>query len=149
VKVEELLADATKKGARIILGGNRIKRPGTFFEPTVVRDVTPAMNVAREEIFGPVATLFRFKTDDDAIRMANDTEFGLAAYFYARDVGRIWKVAEALEYGILGINEGIISTEVAPFGGMKESGLGREGSKYGIEEFVEIKYLALGGLGNI
>jgi succinate-semialdehyde dehydrogenase / glutarate-semialdehyde dehydrogenase len=111
--------------------------------------VTPAMNVAREEIFGPVATLFRFKTDDEAIRMANDTEFGLAAYFYARDIGRIWKVAEALEYGILGINEGIISTEVAPFGGMKESGLGREGSKYGIEEFVEIKYLALGGLGDI
>ncbi len=148
-KVEELLGDAVKKGARVVLGGNRVKGSGTFFEPTVVRDVTPAMTVAREEIFGPVATLFRFKTDDDAIRMANDTEFGLAAYFYARDIGRIWKVAEALEYGILGINEGIISTEVAPFGGMKESGLGREGSKYGIEEFVEIKYLALGGLGNI
>ncbi len=148
-KVEELIGDAVKNGARVVLGGNRVKRAGTFFEPTVVRDVTTSMKVAREEIFGPVATIFRFKTDDEAVQMANDTEFGLAAYFYARDIGRIWKVAEALEYGILGINEGIISTEVAPFGGVKESGLGREGSKYGIEEFVEIKYLALGGLGNI
>jgi succinate-semialdehyde dehydrogenase/glutarate-semialdehyde dehydrogenase len=121
----------------------------TFFEPTILRDVTPAMDLAREEIFGPVATLFRFHSDDDAIALANDTEYGLAAYFYARDVGRIFRVAEALEYGIIGINEGIISTEVAPFGGMKESGLGREGSKYGIEDYVEIKYLALGGLGAI
>ena len=105
------------------------------------------MAIANEEIFGPVATLFRFARDEDAIRIANDTEFGLAAYFYARDLGRVWRVAEALEYGIVGINEGLISTEVAPFGGMKESGIGREGSKYGIEDFLEIKYLAMGGLG--
>ena len=135
------------KGAKIAIGGKRHALGGTFFEPTVIEDVTPAMEFAREEIFGPVATLFRFKDEAEAIRMANDTEFGLAAYFYARDVGRIWRVAEALEYGIIGINEGIISTEVAPFGGMKESGIGREGSKYGIEDFLEIKYLALGGLG--
>ena len=146
-KVERLLSDATSKGAKIASGGKRIK--GQFFEPTLVKDVTPSMQIAKEEIFGPVATLFRFKDDDDAIRIANDTEYGLAAYFYARDVGRIFKVAEALEYGIIGINEGIISTEVAPFGGVKESGLGREGSKYGIEDYVEIKYLALGGLGDL
>jgi succinate-semialdehyde dehydrogenase/glutarate-semialdehyde dehydrogenase len=109
-------------------------------------EVNPQMAISQEEIFGPVATLFRFKTEQDAIRLANDTEYGLAAYFYARDVGRVWRVAEALEYGIIGINEGIISTEVAPFGGMKESGIGREGSKYGIEDFLEMKYLALGGL---
>ncbi len=144
-KVERLLKDATAKGAKITQGGKRMN--GQFFEPTMVRDVTPQMEIAQEEIFGPVATLFRFKTDDDAIRIANDTQYGLAAYFYARDVGRIFRVAEALEYGILGINEGIISTEVAPFGGMKESGTGREGSKYGIEDYLEIKYLALGGLG--
>lgn len=146
-KVEKLLKDATAHGAKIAMGGKRVK--GQFFEPTLVKDVTPAMDIAKTEIFGPVATLFRFKTDDEAIRISNDTEFGLAAYFYARDVGRIFRVAEALEYGILGINEGIISTEVAPFGGMKESGIGREGSKYGIEDYVEIKYLALGGLGDI
>jgi len=146
-KVEKLLKDATAHGAKITMGGKRVK--GQFFEPTLVKDVTPAMDIAKTEIFGPVATLFRFKTDDEAIRISNDTEFGLAAYFYARDVGRIFRVAEALEYGILGINEGIISTEVAPFGGMKESGIGREGSKYGIEDYVEIKYLALGGLGDI
>ena len=146
-KVEHLLKDAVDHGAKVVQGGARIK--GQFFEPTLVSGVTPKMEIAREEIFGPVATLFRFKTDDEAIRIANDTEYGLAAYFYARDVGRIFRVAEALEYGILGINEGIISTEVAPFGGMKESGLGREGSKYGIEDYLEIKYLALGGLGDI
>ncbi len=146
-KVERLLKDATAKGAKIAQGGKRLS--GQFFEPTMVRDVTPQMDIAQEEIFGPVATLFRFKSDDDAIRIANDTQYGLAAYFYARDVGRIFRVAEALEYGILGINEGIISTEVAPFGGMKESGTGREGSKYGIEDYLEIKYLALGGLGDI
>jgi len=145
-KVERLIADAKAKGAKVALGGKRMK--GTFFEPTVLTDVTPAMACAREEIFGPVATLFRFKTEDDAIRMANDTEYGLAAYFYAREVGRILRVSEGLEYGIVGVNEGIISTEVAPFGGMKESGIGREGSKYGIEDFVEIKYVALGGLGS-
>ncbi|HEY5338997.1 MAG TPA: NAD-dependent succinate-semialdehyde dehydrogenase [Rhizomicrobium sp.] len=146
-KVERLLKDATGKGAKITQGGKR--GTGQFFEPTLVRDVTPDMDIAEEEIFGPVATLFRFKTDADAIRIANDTQYGLAAYFYARDVGRIFRVAEALEYGILGINEGIISTEMAPFGGMKESGTGREGSKYGIEDYLEIKYLALGGLGDI
>jgi len=147
VKVEALIKDATGKGAKLSLGGKRSALGHTFFEPTLLRDVTPEMRIAREEIFGPVATLFRFKTDDEAIALANDTEYGLAAYFYARDVGRVWRVAEALEYGILGINEGIISTEVAPFGGMKESGTGREGSKYGIEDYLEIKYLALGGLG--
>src|SRR5438270_1315303 len=148
-KVEELIADATKKGAKVALGGKRHALGGTFFEPTIVRDVTKDMAFAREEIFGPVVTLFRFKDDEEAIRMANDTEYGLAAYFYARDVGRIFRVMEGLEYGIVGVNEGIISTEVAPFGGMKESGMGREGSKYGIEDFVEIKYVALGGLGGI
>ncbi len=146
-KVEKLIADGVAKGARIAIGGKRHQLGGTFFEPTVIENATPQMEFAREEIFGPVATLFRFKDEAEAIAMANDTEYGLAAYFYARDIGRIWRVAEALEYGIIGINEGIISTEVAPFGGMKESGIGREGSKYGIEDFLEIKYLALGGLG--
>ena len=146
-KVERLLRDATAKGAKITTGGKRHALGGAFFEPTVVGGVTPAMAIAQEEIFGPVATLFRFKSDDEAIRLANDTRYGLAAYFYARDVGRVMRVAEMLEYGIIGINEGIISTEVAPFGGMKESGIGREGSKYGIEDYLEIKYLALGGLG--
>jgi succinate-semialdehyde dehydrogenase/glutarate-semialdehyde dehydrogenase len=147
-KVERLLKDAVGKGARVVTGGKRHPLGGTFFEPTVLRDATPAMAVAREEIFGPVAVLYPFATEADAIRMANDTEYGLAAYFYARDLGRVMRVAEALEYGILGINEGIISTEVAPFGGFKESGIGREGSKYGIEDYLEIKYLALGGLGD-
>ncbi len=146
-KVEHLLKDATSKGAKVVTGGHRHKLGGTFFEPTIVTGVTAKMDFAREEIFGPVATLFRFKTEDEAIRMANDTQYGLAAYFYARDVGRIFRVSEALEYGIIGANEGIISTEVAPFGGVKESGIGREGSKYGIEDFLEIKYVALGGLG--
>ena len=145
-KVEEHIADATAKGARVVIGGGRHDLGGTFFQPTVLTDVTPDMLVAREETFGPVAPLFRFDTDDEAIRLANDTEFGLAAYFYSRDIGRVWKVAEALEYGMVGINEGIISTEVAPFGGVKESGIGREGSKYGIDEFVEIKYLCMGGM---
>jgi succinate-semialdehyde dehydrogenase/glutarate-semialdehyde dehydrogenase len=145
-KVEEHIRDATAKGARVVAGGHRHKLGGRFFEPTILADVTPAMLVAREETFGPVAPLFRFKTDAEAIALANDTEFGLAAYFYGRDIGRIWKVAEALEYGIVGINTGIISTEVAPFGGMKQSGIGREGSKYGMEEFLEVKYLCLGGI---
>ena len=145
-KVEILLADALGKGARLVCGGKRHALGGTFFEPTIVADVTPAMRVAREEIFGPVAPLFRFHAEEEAIRMANDTEFGLAAYFYGRDIGRVWRVAAALEYGIVGINEGIISTEVAPFGGIKESGIGREGSRYGIEDFVEIKYLCMGGI---
>ena len=145
-KVEEHIADAVSKGARIIVGGNRHDLGGRFFEPTVLADVTPAMMVAHEETFGPVAPLFRFKTEQEAIALANDTEFGLAAYFYGRDIGRVWRVAEALEAGIVGINTGLISTEVAPFGGVKQSGLGREGSKYGIEEFVEIKYLCFGGI---
>ncbi|OIQ97295.1 glutarate-semialdehyde dehydrogenase DavD [mine drainage metagenome] len=145
-KVEAHIGDALGKGARVLLGGKRHALGGSFFEPTILADVTSDMAVAREETFGPVAPLFRFKTDADAIRMANDTEFGLAAYFYSRDIGRVWRVAEALEYGIVGINEGIISTEVAPFGGVKESGTGREGSKYGIEDFLEIKYLCMGGI---
>ena len=148
-KVEELIGDATAKGARIAQGGKRHALGGTYFEPTIIRDVTTDMAFAREEIFGPVVTLFRFHDDEEAIRMANDTEYGLAAYFYARDVARIFRVMEGLEYGIVGVNEGIISTEVAPFGGIKESGMGREGSKYGIDDFVEIKYVALGGLGPI
>ncbi|MFM2041709.1 MAG: succinate-semialdehyde dehydrogenase [Pseudomonadota bacterium] len=145
-KVEEHIADAVSKGARVILGGKRHALGHSFFEPTILADVTPEMKVAREETFGPLAPLFRFRTEAEAITMANDTEFGLAAYFYARDIGRIWRVGEALEYGIVGINEGIISTEVAPFGGVKESGTGREGSKYGIEDFLEIKYMLMGGL---
>ena len=145
-KVESHIVDATSKGAIVLVGGKRHARGGRFFEPTILTGVTPAMAVAREETFGPVAPLFRFTTEAEAIALANDTEFGLAAYFYGRDIGRIWRVAEALEYGIVGINTGIISTEVAPFGGVKESGLGREGSRYGIEEFLEIKYLCLGGL---
>ncbi|WP_114856911.1 NADP-dependent succinate-semialdehyde dehydrogenase [Azospirillum brasilense] len=146
-KVEDHIRDATEKGARVVLGGKRHALGGSFFEPTILADVTPAMKVAREETFGPVAPLFRFETEEEAVRMANATEFGLAAYFYSRDIGRVWRVAEALEYGIVGINEGIISTEVAPFGGMKESGIGREGSKYGIEDYLEIKYLCMGGIG--
>jgi succinate-semialdehyde dehydrogenase / glutarate-semialdehyde dehydrogenase len=145
-KVEEHVGDALKKGARVIVGGHRHTLGGSFYEPTILADVTTDMQVTREETFGPVAPLFRFKSEAEAIQMANDTEFGLAAYFYSRDVNRVWRVSEALEYGIVGINEGIISTEVAPFGGVKESGLGREGSKYGIEEFLEVKYLCLGGV---
>jgi len=145
-KVEEHIADAVGKGARIAVGGKRHALGGSFFEPTVLTDVTTDMVITKEETFGPVAPLYRFKTEQEAIKMANDTEFGLAAYFYSRDIGRIFRVAEALEYGIVGINEGIISTEIAPFGGMKESGIGREGSKYGIEDYLEIKYLCLGGI---
>jgi succinate-semialdehyde dehydrogenase / glutarate-semialdehyde dehydrogenase len=145
-KVESHIADALAKGAKLMLGGKRHALGGTFFEPTILADVTDKMLIAREETFGPVAPLFRFSGDEDAIRMSNDTEFGLAAYFYSRDIGRIFRFAEALEYGIVGINEGIISTEIAPFGGVKESGIGREGSKYGIEDYLEIKYLCLGGI---
>ncbi|MBX6369850.1 MAG: NADP-dependent succinate-semialdehyde dehydrogenase [Rhodospirillales bacterium] len=145
-KVEQHISDAVKKGAKIVVGGRRHALGGSFFEPTVLADVTTDMIITREETFGPVAPLFRFKTEEEAIRMANDTEFGLAAYFYARDIGRVWRVAEALEYGIVGINEGIISTEIAPFGGVKESGIGREGSKYGIEDYLEVKYLCMGGI---
>jgi len=146
-KVEAHIADALERGATIVTGGKRDPRGGNFFQPTILADVSEQAMVWSEETFGPLAPLFRFHTEADAIRMANDTEFGLAAYFYARDVGRIFRVAEALESGIVGVNEGLISTEVAPFGGVKSSGLGREGSKYGIEDYLEIKYVALGGLG--
>ena len=145
-KVEEHLADALAHGAKVIAGGHRHALGGRFFEPTVLAGVTQSMLIAHEETFGPVAPLFRFKTDEEALTLANDTEFGLAAYFYARDIGRVWRAAEGIESGIIGINTGLISTEVAPFGGVKESGLGREGSKYGIEEFLEIKYLCFGGI---
>ncbi len=145
-KVEAHIADAVEKGARVVLGGNRHALGGTFFEPTVLADVTPSMRLAGEETFGPVAPLFRFSDEAEAIALANATEYGLAAYFFARDVGRVWRVAEALEAGIVGINEGIISTEVAPFGGVKQSGIGREGSRYGIDDFVDIKYLCFGGI---
>jgi len=145
-KVEDHIQDALDKGARVLLGGKRHELGGSFFQPTILSDVTPDMAVAKEETFGPVAPLFRFSTEEEAIRMANDTEVGLASYFYTRDIGRIWRVGEALEYGMVGINEGIISTEVAPFGGVKESGNGREGSKYGIEDYLEIKYMCMGGL---
>ncbi len=143
-KIQSHIADAVSKGAKIVTGGQSHSAGKLFFEPTVMTEVTSAMKVAREETFGPVAPLFRFKTEEEAIHMANDTQFGLAAYFYSRDINRVWRVAEALEYGIVGVNEGITSTEVAPFGGYKESGIGREGSKYGIEEYVEIKYLCMG-----
>jgi succinate-semialdehyde dehydrogenase/glutarate-semialdehyde dehydrogenase len=145
-KVEAHVADAQAKGARVVCGGTRHARGGTFYEPTVIADAMPDMALANEETFGPVAACFRFDTEDDAVRIANATDFGLSAYFYARDVGRVWRVAQALEAGMIGINEGIISTEVAPFGGVKESGLGREGSKYGIDEYLETKYMMMGGL---
>lgn len=145
-KVEEHVADAVAHGAKIVVGGKPSPLGGTFYEPTVLTGVTPKMLVSREETFGPVAPLFRFKTEEDAVRMANDTPFGLAAYFFTRDLGRCWRVAEALEYGIVGVNEGITSTEIAPFGGFKESGIGREGSHHGIEEFLETKYTLMGGL---
>ncbi|MBB5189696.1 succinate-semialdehyde dehydrogenase/glutarate-semialdehyde dehydrogenase [Silvimonas terrae] len=145
-KVEEHIADAVAKGAQVILGGKRHHLGQTFFEPTVITGVTRDMKVAKEETFGPMAPLFKFETEEEAIAMANDTEFGLASYFYSRDIGRIFRVGEALEYGMVGINAGIISSEVAPFGGVKQSGLGREGSHHGIEDYVELKYLCLAGL---
>lgn len=146
LKVEEHVADALAGGARIVTGGRRHALGGQFFEPTVIAHVKPSMKVAREETFGPVAPVFRFSTEAEVLAMANDTEFGLASYFYARDVGRIWRVAEGIESGMVGINVGIISNEVAPFGGVKQSGLGREGSRHGIEEFMEVKYLCMGGI---
>ncbi len=145
-KIEDHIKDALSKGGHVLLGGKRHALGGTFFEPTVLTEITSQMKVAKEETFGPLAPLFRFETDEEAIQMANDTEFGLASYFYSRDVGRIWRAAEALECGIVGINTGLISNEVAPFGGVKQSGLGREGSHYGIDDFVETKYLCFGGL---
>jgi succinate-semialdehyde dehydrogenase/glutarate-semialdehyde dehydrogenase len=145
-KVESLVADAVGKGAQVVSGGSRHALGGTWFQPTVLTDVTPEMAVAKEEIFGPVAPLFRFRTEEEAVAMANDTEFGLAAYFYSRDIGRVWRVSGQLEYGMVGINTGLISTEVAPFGGVKNSGLGREGSHHGLDEYMELKYLSMGGL---
>jgi succinate-semialdehyde dehydrogenase/glutarate-semialdehyde dehydrogenase len=145
-KVERLIAEAIAAGAEVPLGGHRHALGGTFFEPTILTGVTPSMAIAQEEIFGPVATLTRFSDEAEAMALANDTTSGLAAYFYARDLGRVVRVAEALEYGMVAVNDGILSTEVAPFGGVKQSGIGREGSKYGIEEFLEIKYVLVGGL---
>jgi len=145
-KVEEHIADALEKGGRIVTGGGRHELGGTFFQPTIVADADQGMKFAKEETFGPLAPVFKFEDEKDVIEWANDTEFGLACYFYSRDIGRIWRVSEALEYGIVGINEGIISTEVAPFGGVKESGMGREGSKYGIDDYLEMKYLCMGGI---
>ncbi len=148
-KVSAIVNDATAKGAKVLIGGKGSEAPGdNFYEPTVLVDVDDTMDVYNEEIFGPIAPLFKFKTEEDAIRIGNDTPLGLSAYFYSRDIGRIWRVAEGLDYGIVGINEGVISTEVAPFGGMKESGIGREGSKYGIDDYLEIKYLCMGGVGS-
>jgi len=145
-KVTELIADAIGKGARVVCGGQPHALGRTFFEPTILADATTAMRFSREEIFGPVAPLYRFKDEADAIRIANDTEFGLASYFYARDVGRIFRVAEALEYGMVGVNTGIISTAISPFGGVKSSGLGREGSRHGLDDYLEIKYVCLAGI---
>jgi succinate-semialdehyde dehydrogenase/glutarate-semialdehyde dehydrogenase len=144
--VRAFVDDAVSKGAKVASGGRRSDMGACYVEPTVLTDVNEDMRVYREEIFGPVAPLFKFKTEEEAIAMANDTEVGLASYFYSRDVGRIWRVAEALEYGIVGINEGIISNEMAPFGGVKESGQGREGSKYGMDDYLEIKYMCMGGI---
>ena len=145
-KVEEHIADALAKGGRLLAGGKRHALGHSFFQPTVIADVTSEMQVATEETFGPLAPLFRFKTEDDVIAMANDTEFGLAAYFFARDIGRVWRVADALESGMVGVNTGLISTEVAPFGGVKQSGLGREGSRYGMDDYLVVKYICMGGI---
>jgi succinate-semialdehyde dehydrogenase/glutarate-semialdehyde dehydrogenase len=145
-KVERLIADAVQHGAKVHTGGKRHAMGGTFFMPTILTDANQKMQLAQEEIFGPVAPIFKFETEEQAIKIANDTIFGLAAYFYSRDIGRIWRVANALEYGMVGINEGLVSNEVAPFGGMKQSGIGREGSYHGMEEYLETKYLCMGGI---
>jgi succinate-semialdehyde dehydrogenase/glutarate-semialdehyde dehydrogenase len=145
-KVDAHLGNAKAHGAKVATGGKRHALGGTFYEPTVLTGVTPDMQIFREETFGPVAPLIRFKDDAEVVELANRTEFGLASYFYSRDIGRIWRVAEALEYGMVGVNTGLITTEVAPFGGMKQSGLGREGAKYGIDEFIEVKYICFGGV---
>jgi len=146
MKVEQQVQDALDKGARLGCGGKRAGERGFFFEPTILLDVTKDMLIAYEETFGPVAPLFSFTVEEEAVAMANDSPYGLASYFYSRDVGRVWRVAESLEYGMVGMNTGIMSTESAPFGGIKESGIGREGSKYGIDEYLEMKYLCLGGI---
>jgi succinate-semialdehyde dehydrogenase / glutarate-semialdehyde dehydrogenase len=145
-KVEGYVADALAKGGRLLAGGKRHALGHSFFEPTVIADMTNDMRVATEEIFGPLAPLFRFKTDDEAVALANNTEFGLASYFYSRDIGRVWRVAEGLETGMVGVNTGLISNEVAPFGGVKQSGLGREGSTYGMDDYLVIKYICMGGI---
>ena len=145
-KVEEHISDALGKGAVLATGGERHAHGGTFFQPTVLKNVDRSMMVATDETFGPVAPLFRFDTVEDVIKQANDTIFGLASYFYARDLGKVWQVAEALEYGMVGVNTGLISTEVAPFGGVKESGIGREGAHHGLDEFLEVKYICMGGV---
>ena len=145
-KVVDHVADAMQGGAKVLTGGKPHALGGTFFEPTVLTGALPSMKIFREETFGPVAPLFRFKTENEVVELANRTEFGLEAYFYSRDVGRIFRVAEALDYGMVGANSGLITTEVAPFGGVKQSGLGREGSKYGIEKFIEVKYICVGGV---
>ena len=145
-KVEEHIADAIAKGAKVLTGGKRHALGQSFFEPTVLVNVTAAMAVAKEETFGPLAPLFRFDTEDEVVAMANDTEFGLASYFYARDLGRVWRVAERLEYGMVGVNTGLISNEVAPFGGVKQSGIGREGSHYGIDDYLVVKYINMAGI---
>ena len=145
-KVEDLIDNATSRGASVVFGGKRSNLGHTFFEPTILTNVDTSMHIASEEIFGPIAALYRFKTEEEVLTIANDTPYGLAAYFYSGDINRVWRVSEALEYGMIGINAGTISSEVAPFGGVKESGIGREGSRYGIEEFLEIKYMCFGGL---
>ena len=145
-KVKDHLSDAVDRGALVAVGGKPHKNGGTTFEPTVISNVDSSMKIATEETFGPLAPVFKFSTEKEAIDMANDTEFGLASYFYTNDINRIWRVSEALEYGMVGVNEGVISNEVAPFGGIKESGLGREGSHYGIDDFLELKYICMGGL---
>jgi len=145
-KVEDHIADATTKGAKLLTGGARHKLGGAFFEPTVLRDVTPDMKIAHDETFGPVAPLFKFDTESEAVQMANDTEYGLASYLYTKDLGRAWRVMEALEFGMVAVNEGILSTPVAPFGGVKQSGAGREGSKYGLDDYINVKYGLFGGL---
>ncbi|EPS66806.1 succinate-semialdehyde dehydrogenase, mitochondrial, partial [Genlisea aurea] len=145
-KVETFVQDAVSKGAKVLIGGKRHSLGLTFFEPTVIADVKSNMLISREEVFGPVAPLLKFKSEEEAIRMANDTNAGLAAYIFTNGIKRSWRVSEALEYGLVGVNEGLISTEVAPFGGVKQSGLGREGSKYGIDEYLELKYVCLGNM---
>jgi succinate-semialdehyde dehydrogenase/glutarate-semialdehyde dehydrogenase len=145
-KVQDHISDALGKGAVLVTGGKPHSSGGTMFEPTIIGNVTTSMKVASEETFGPLAPIFKFSTEEEAIRMANDTEFGLASYFYTNNINRIWRVSEALEYGMVGVNEGVISNEVAPFGGVKESGLGREGSHYGIDDFLELKYICMAGL---
>lgn len=146
-KVEEMVADAKAKGGTVATGGKRSELGLSFYEPTVIAGATSTMEFAREEIFGPVAPVFRFETEDEALKLANDTEYGLACYFYTRDLGRTFRVSEALQYGIVGVNEGLITTEVAPFGGLKESGLGSEGSKYGLQDYLDVKYTCIGGIG--